>query len=1551
MNIRRVRIGAAAASLAVVAGLSLPLPALADTVADAAAAAVATAAGQESDWGGVDSQTEQGADATAKEAAPVAEDETTETQDAAEGAAAEDTAAEGATTTEGATQLTEFSAIADGVNVECADDGTVTVTGNGGDQFAVPTESVFSRSFVFEADAKADVSAALAILNAENNPGSAWYAFNFYNRNDGTPRSRFFGNGNNERVTFNDDELTAAGISTTDTVHLKIEMKRTGDYTLTIANAADPSKALSKSGKLESWRGGYLALLAFDSSATFSNIQFTDTTADDVAGTPTGEWGDNQIDSNFITNPKEQMKLYGDGAYSLGDDGSFTMDSTAKRNDMYAVAVDDSLSYGDIQYQATVKFNQRQGCASLVFHSNSDLTDNYSYVANINGATGDCRLFKFGDNCDLAKAVTIDLADDDTYTLSVTEIGKHIVYSVNGQVVINTADYTVDNGDAASNNAHYGQNDALLSGYCGVLTYSGNVTYSGIDVTPLNDETTPQLKSLDLAGDNVDMGFSFQSDQYVYIGYVSNDSQTASVSYETFSPNAKVTVTDSDGKVCDASSLPVPNEGENLYTMTVVNGDATVIYKLRIFRSQPSDTYYNEDWRDQYHFSVKDGWGNDPCGLVYYQGVYHFFYQYYTDTVWGPMHWGHATSTDLIHWEQQPIALYPDEYGAMYSGCAVVADHSTAPSIFADGESGIVLLVTGNGRNGSDNQRIVQIYSKDGGVTWQQNEDAGVLIDNTTDDPLYNAALRDPKVFRYDNKWFMVVAGGPLRIYSSDDLVTWKCEAAHQDLNTECPDLYPVQTDDGTIKWILDRGGRLYQVGAFGKQADGHYDFVQDPGTTDYTMNFGPDSYAAMTYFMAGEDFGTSENPKAPEKIAVNWMNTWDDYCNLVSGATGNDVFCGTYNLFTEQSLVKQDDGTYRLAQTPISQYEALRDTDSAVTLKDETVDGTSDALSGFSGNSYEIVANIKPREGTPVVGFDVHVGNGQKTRVSYDFSTQTMTIDRSQSGVIVSSKFGQNCSQSQVEPNADGSVDLHIYVDRMSVEAFTADYTVAGAVQVFPSPLSDGLDVFSEGGASTVNATVYQLDSIWDQAEQAPTTPQGIGLSQSSARLYAGDSVDVTAWVSPASAPQDLVVSSSDEGVATVEQTDGGVRVTGTGSGKATITIASKSDPSVSKTFEVTVTEYAFKTNVEGMDATGGDFYADGEAMRVNTTTNSFLVSSDKYNTTDMTYTVDVAYKDGTPNLVFGSQTTDPFAGCYAVQLGGADKKVRLFNFLGDHTYIEGDTAQLDENDVYHVVITCKQADQADANARSADAPLTITVTVNDKQVLTYTTSGDDPVYTEGYVALGIYSAHETSFANFYVDAEKVDEGAEQPGGDDDQVSKDDLQQAIDDAAGLNEGDYTADSWKAFQDALAAAQAVLTDENATADQIAAAQQSLADAIAGLQKADQGNTGNTGDEGQGGSEQPGSGTENPGSDQGNGGNAGGSDQGNGGTAGGSDQGGSTSGSGNGSNAASGSNGGGSVSKGGLPTTGDVAAIAAGVSALAGAGALTGAAVLRRRKRR
>uniref|UniRef100_UPI0012907F0B glycoside hydrolase family 32 protein n=1 Tax=Streptococcus suis TaxID=1307 RepID=UPI0012907F0B len=365
------------------------------------------------------------------------------------------------------------------------------------------------------------------------------------------------------------------------------------------------------------------------------------------------------------------------------------------------------------------------------------------------------------------------------------------------------------------------------------------------------------------------------------------------------------------------------------------------------------------------------------------------------------------------------------------------------------------------------------------------------VVADWTEDSLQNRDFRDPKVFRWEDKWFMVIAGGPLRIYSSDNLQDWTEESAYADLHMECPDLYPIQADDGVVKWVLSRGGRGYKVGNF-TQVDRKWRFVADSAyeTTDGIMNFGKDSYAAMTYYI--QDFGNAANPTLPDLVELNWMNNWD-YCRMIGYNFGQE-FNGTYNLYLKLGLVKEGEN-YRLTQTPIKAYESLRDFDNAIVHENLTIDGQNDLFNDFAGDSYELVARFVPSEGTKKVGFVVRSGENEGTKVIYDVTKQKLSIDRSKSGRIMNSAFVATNSQA-VKLNEDGSIDLHIFVDRASVEVFAQGHTVAGANQIFPDAKSLGLDVIVEGESASADIVLYPLKSIWTTsptppAEEKPETPE----------------------------------------------------------------------------------------------------------------------------------------------------------------------------------------------------------------------------------------------------------------------------------------------------------------------------------------------------------------------------------------------------------------------------------------------------------------------------
>jgi len=225
--------------------------------------------------------------------------------------------------------------------------------------------------------------------------------------------------------------------------------------------------------------------------------------------------------------------------------------------------------------------------------------------------------------------------------------------------------------------------------------------------------------------------------------------------------------------------------------------------------SQSNTSNYNESYRLQFHFTPPSKWMNDPNGLVYLNGKYHLFYQYYPDgIVWGPMHWGHAVSSDLLHWEHLPIALYPDKLGWIFSGSTVIDKNNTA----GFGKNAMVAIFTYHndeiwkaGNKNTESQGIA--YSLDEGKTWTKYKENPVLNNSGEQD------FRDPKVFWNEaiQKWNMVLAvGDKIKIWSSANLKQWQFESdfkPQNDLNDmgvwECPDLFPMKLPSGETKWVM----------------------------------------------------------------------------------------------------------------------------------------------------------------------------------------------------------------------------------------------------------------------------------------------------------------------------------------------------------------------------------------------------------------------------------------------------------------------------------------------------------------------------------------------------------------------------------------------------------------------------------------------------------------------------------------------------------------------------------------------------------------------------
>ena len=281
------------------------------------------------------------------------------------------------------------------------------------------------------------------------------------------------------------------------------------------------------------------------------------------------------------------------------------------------------------------------------------------------------------------------------------------------------------------------------------------------------------------------------------------------------------------------------------------------------------------DYRPKIHFSPEKGWMNDPNGMVYVDGEYHFFYQKYPyDTSWGPMHWGHATSRDLIHWEHQPIALYPDELGFIFSGSAVY-DTQNSSEYGTNENPPIIAIYTSHHKDGLEQQSIA--YSNDKGRHFEKSYLNPVIKNPGISD------FRDPKAFWNPVRrcWSLVLAAQDrVFFYASQNMKNWEKtgefgpEGNHVKGVWECPDLFEI--DGQQIMTCCPQGvdqkgydyQNVYQCGYFPVEFDLKNKSYSFGKFQEFDKGF--DIYATQTFA-----------DEAGRRILIGWMGIPDaDYDN-----------------------------------------------------------------------------------------------------------------------------------------------------------------------------------------------------------------------------------------------------------------------------------------------------------------------------------------------------------------------------------------------------------------------------------------------------------------------------------------------------------------------------------------------------------------------------------------------------------------------------------------------------------------------------------------------
>jgi fructan beta-fructosidase len=503
--------------------------------------------------------------------------------------------------------------------------------------------------------------------------------------------------------------------------------------------------------------------------------------------------------------------------------------------------------------------------------------------------------------------------------------------------------------------------------------------------------------------------------------------------------------------------------------------------------SASANALYDEPWRPQYHFTPPKNFMNDPNGLVLYKGEYHLFYQHNPQgQEWGHMSWGHAVSSDLLHWRHLPLAIPEDPAFMIYSGSAVVDwRNSSGLCTGADSQtpSCLAAIYTAAAK---DKQSQHLAFSNDRGRTWT-NYSGNPIADFRQPD------FRDPKVFWYEpqKKWVMVAVFADekqVKILDSRDLKTWKLQStfgppgegplsggplSQSKGQWECPDLFELSLDAARskTKWVLvvNRNpgapaggtGTQYFVGSF----DGGK-FVNDaPANQELWADYGKDFYATNSF----SDIPTKDG----RRIWMGWISNWQ-YANVEP----TKLWRGAQSLPRSLQLKTLSDGV-RLIQTPVQEMAKLR-AQQLVHLGRVSVAEANKSLgyAGIHGDLLEIQAEILPPT-LGEIGLRLRKGAGQETVIAVSAGRKQIFIDRTRSG------------EASFSPDFPGRhsanlrwtypIKLHIFLDRSSIELFANDGETVLTDRIYPAPQADGVELFSSAKAGKLQSlTIWKLRSIW---------------------------------------------------------------------------------------------------------------------------------------------------------------------------------------------------------------------------------------------------------------------------------------------------------------------------------------------------------------------------------------------------------------------------------------------------------------------------------------
>lgn len=481
------------------------------------------------------------------------------------------------------------------------------------------------------------------------------------------------------------------------------------------------------------------------------------------------------------------------------------------------------------------------------------------------------------------------------------------------------------------------------------------------------------------------------------------------------------------------------------------------IRKAQYEMDEKKEMVRNGKMRQRYHFMPQAGWMNDPNGLIYFRGKYHLFFQHNPyGTFWDCMHWGHAVSDDMIHWEYLPEALVPSEdydnyqKGGCFSGSAV--EH--------DGK--LFLMYTAVANHGRGNEPTQCIAWSEDGIHFVKYEGNPVI---TAPEGVSLSAFRDPKIWKHEDKFYMVCGASfegkaQALLYCSEDIFHWSFLSVLAESRGEggwmweCPDFFPLGDQYVLTYSPMGVGNHtsVYQVGDFDYKT-GKFD-----GRIMDEIDWGLDYYAPQSFV-------------APDgrRIVVAWANEWEWMPHFKDwGPTFQEGWCGFYNLPREVRLM--EDG--RLQFIPIRELEMLRE-DGQERMQLCLSEDEKQELTAGDGVSFELKFKIDLAEtDAKQLELELRCGEGKKTVCSFDFRKGELRVDRSQAD-----GWSNGVSRSLLFLKGKTELDVHIFSDQSSLEIFTDQYRNNHSMNIYAGNEQNQIFVRAAGGSAVIrNVEAYGL-------------------------------------------------------------------------------------------------------------------------------------------------------------------------------------------------------------------------------------------------------------------------------------------------------------------------------------------------------------------------------------------------------------------------------------------------------------------------------------------